>query len=227
MDHRAVFAGSVNGAHPSARSVHSFAHPTGPEHKPRSNEPVAAGQATIDAPPGRPGLACAGPRGGHPKDLIGRDPPIGAAAGVPSQEPRLTAASEHPMQHQALSDDGEHDFAPSWQPRLESYPVSGSKRRPHRQTLRDEFQGARSEGSAQELYELGAGHPTRCGSRIYGAGGTHGTRVAGAGSHLARPAPPKANETTRSSLGKPSRTMGTRAASFAATSRLRSADTGS
>jgi hypothetical protein len=70
------------------------------------------------------------------------------------------------MEHEALSGDGKHDFAPSWQPRLEFHPVSGSERRPHRQALRDELKGAGSKGSAEQLYELGSGHPTGCHPRI-------------------------------------------------------------
>jgi hypothetical protein len=76
------------------------------------------------------------------------------------------AASERSMEHEALSGDGEHDFATSGQSRLESHAVSGSERGPHGQTLRDELKGARSEGSAKQLYELGVGDPTRCRPRI-------------------------------------------------------------
>ncbi|HTF34900.1 MAG TPA: hypothetical protein VK714_14545 [Myxococcota bacterium] len=48
------------------------------------------------------------------------------------------------MEHEALSGDGKHDFAPPWRPRLEFHPVSGSERRPHRQALRDELEWAGS-----------------------------------------------------------------------------------
>jgi hypothetical protein len=70
------------------------------------------------------------------------------------------------MEHEALPGDGEHDFTTSGQPRLESHAVSGSEHRPHGQTLRDELKGARSEGSAKQLYKLRAGDPTRCRPRI-------------------------------------------------------------
>ncbi|HME73391.1 MAG TPA: hypothetical protein VKM54_26540 [Myxococcota bacterium] len=112
--------------HPRARSAQSFAHPTGPNQKPRNDDAVSTRRAAIQPPPAQLPPTCACPHGGHAEDVTGGDPPVGAAARVAPQEPRLTAASQHPMEHEAFSGDGKHDFAPSRQARLESHAVSRS-----------------------------------------------------------------------------------------------------